>query len=369
MSKDKTPNSITDSNIKNGKSDNRVELYATFKRVEKMEADEDGFIYIEGYASTNDIDRHGDIIPPEVWTKKALRNFKKNPVMLFNHNYNRIIGKVIELTVDENGLYVKCAIDAEDEAGRKIAMGLLKTFSIGFYLLDFDYSPEKEAWIIKKLELLEISVVTIPANQDATFSLAKQLGNDDNVKKLRSKLFNQNSNKTMANEKETSWVKNLFGIGATEDSVKDELKQVAAQKKALETTNQTLEAEKAALAAEKETLELANKGLKTELEEIKGKDLGTANETLKSEKAALETEKSDLEAKVSDLEAKAATAVETEKTLKAEIETLKAAIAKSKGLKTKTKGGSDPSVREKKERKFKGNDAASSKNLAALKNR
>lgn len=367
MATNKTPKFATDSHRKNGQSENRFDLHVNFKRVEKMEADEDGFIYIEGYASTDDIDRHGDIIPPEVWNRNALKNFKKNPVILFNHNYNRIIGKVTDLTVDDKGLYVKCAIDAADEAGRKIAMGLLKTFSIGFYLLDFDYSPEKEAWIIKKLELLEISVVTIPANQDAVFSLAKQLGGDEKLKDLRNKLLNK-SVKTMANEKTSLWDK-VFGKDETAEGAEQKLKKVASEKKQLEEDKKSLEAEKADLVAKNEALKNAKGDLETELNELKGKDLGTANETLKSEKVALETEKADLETKVKDLEAKAKTAVETEKSLKSEIETLKADIAKSKGLKTKTKGGSDPATREKKERKYKGNDAAANANLEALKNR
>lgn len=54
--------------------------------------DDDGGLDIKGSASTNSLDRAGDVIETEAWTKGGLENFKNNPVILFNHNYDRPIG-------------------------------------------------------------------------------------------------------------------------------------------------------------------------------------------------------------------------------------------------------------------------------------
>jgi hypothetical protein len=52
-----------------------LHIGSTFKSVKG----EDGTIKIEGYASTNTIDRAGDVILAEAWSKGGLENFKKKP--------------------------------------------------------------------------------------------------------------------------------------------------------------------------------------------------------------------------------------------------------------------------------------------------
>ena len=64
----------------------------TFKAIEI----DDGSIEIKGSASTNTLDRAGDIIEPTAWTKGGLDSFKSNPIILFNHNHDRPIGRAKE---------------------------------------------------------------------------------------------------------------------------------------------------------------------------------------------------------------------------------------------------------------------------------
>ena len=78
-------------------------LTSTFKALE----DDDGSVTITGMASTKDFDRAGDTIVPEAWTKGGLSNFEKNPIILFNHDYNKPIGRATGLKVTENGLEMK----------------------------------------------------------------------------------------------------------------------------------------------------------------------------------------------------------------------------------------------------------------------
>ena len=59
-------------------------LTSTFKALDQ----DDDSIVIGGMASTKDFDRAGDTILPEAWAKGGLHNFEKNPIILFNHDYN-----------------------------------------------------------------------------------------------------------------------------------------------------------------------------------------------------------------------------------------------------------------------------------------
>ena len=51
--------------------------------------------------------------------------------------------------------------------------GILGAFSVGFRVKDADYLTETDGLKIKDAELFEVSVVSVPCNQAATFSLAK----------------------------------------------------------------------------------------------------------------------------------------------------------------------------------------------------
>ena len=94
---------------------------------------EDGSLEIEGYASTDDIDRDGDVIPGTVWTEEALKFYRKNPIVLYQHDYREPIGMVTDISVKESGLMVVAKISkAAGRAYDLIYEGLLKAFSIGF---------------------------------------------------------------------------------------------------------------------------------------------------------------------------------------------------------------------------------------------
>ena len=126
-------------------------------------------------ASTADFDRAGDTISAEAWTKGGLNNFEKNPIILFNHDYNKPIGRATGLKVTESGLELKAKISksAPDHVAQLVKEGILGAFSVGFRVKDADYLSETDGLKIKDAELFEVSVVSVPCNQAATFSLAK----------------------------------------------------------------------------------------------------------------------------------------------------------------------------------------------------
>ena len=129
-------------------------------------------IYIEGYASTVDIDRAGDVVPKSVW-EAGIVNYLKNPIILSQHDHDDPIGRMTEHKVDNKGLWIKARISAAAEVFNLIKDGVLTAFSIGFRVLDAEYNSAAEVFVVKEIELIEISVVSVPCNQNTVFNLSK----------------------------------------------------------------------------------------------------------------------------------------------------------------------------------------------------
>lgn len=155
---------------------NLIKFETEFKASKK----DDDTLVIRGMASTMDIDRAGDVILPEAWKNGGLVNFKNNPIILFNHDYNTPIGKAIEVNVLDKGLEIVVEISkAAGSVWQLIKDGVLSTFSVGFGIKDADYIRETGGLLIKDAELYEVSVVTVPCNQAAVFSVSKSFNNDE----------------------------------------------------------------------------------------------------------------------------------------------------------------------------------------------
>jgi len=163
----------------------------TFK---SLGEDDDGGVNIKGSASTNALDRAGDIIEAEAWTKGGLENFKQNPILLFNHDYNRPIGKATSLEVTDKGLEITGRISkAAGEIKELVKDGVLGAFSVGFKVKDADYMTETDGYKIKDAELFEVSVVSIPCNQGATFGLSKSFDSIDEYNEFKKQFLKANS--------------------------------------------------------------------------------------------------------------------------------------------------------------------------------
>ena len=163
----------------------------TFKTL--GEAD-DGGLDIKGSASTNSLDRAGDIIESSAWTKGGLDNYKNNPILLFNHDYDRPIGRTKELEVSNDGLEITARVSkAAGEIKDLIKDGVLGAFSVGFKVKDADYINETDGYKIKDAELFEVSVVSVPCNQNAVFSIAKSFDNIEEYNTFKKDFITANS--------------------------------------------------------------------------------------------------------------------------------------------------------------------------------
>ena len=155
---------------------------------------DDGGVEIKGSASTNAVDRAGDIIERDAWTKGGLENFKTNPIILFNHNYDKPIGRATNLKVTDNGLEISAKISkAAGDVTQLIKDGVLGAFSVGFKVKDADYMTETDGYKIKDAELFEVSVVSLPCNQGATFGLSKSFGSMEDYNKHKQTFYTANS--------------------------------------------------------------------------------------------------------------------------------------------------------------------------------
>lgn len=120
---------------------------------------------IEFIASSNAVDREGESIDPMGWD---LSNIGKNLPLLWSHDARELpIGKVTEAHVEGNNLVAAVKFAHEVNAFAKevydlVKAGFLNAVSVGFIPKAYD----NEGNMISQ-ELLELSVVNVPANQEA----------------------------------------------------------------------------------------------------------------------------------------------------------------------------------------------------------
>lgn len=121
-------------------------------------------------ASTGSVDRQNETINQDGWQLDA---YRANPVILDSHKYGSIddvIGRAVRIEPTPMGLEVDIEF-AETEKGqlarRMVNDGFLKTVSVGFRSLERKPAGQGQPMQHTKAELLEVSMVAIPANRDA----------------------------------------------------------------------------------------------------------------------------------------------------------------------------------------------------------
>lgn len=121
--------------------------------------------------TTGDADRENDMIDPSGWD---LSSYLKNPVVMFAHDYNSLpVARTTSLS-NENGKLVAIAEFATydlnplaDQVFQMLKQGFLKGASVGFRPVTFSYNEKRGGVDFAQQELLEFSVVPIPANASA----------------------------------------------------------------------------------------------------------------------------------------------------------------------------------------------------------
>jgi HK97 family phage prohead protease len=132
--------------------------------------------------STASVDREQDTIAVAGWD---LTNYRKNPVVLWGHDSWRLpIGRGFDVAVEDGALKASVEFVPEDlpEGGafaesvyRLARGGFIAATSVGFRPLKWSYTADKDRgaddWFpgidFEEQELVELSIVTVPANPEA----------------------------------------------------------------------------------------------------------------------------------------------------------------------------------------------------------
>lgn len=138
-----------------------LSVWNDYQQTVKAESDVDTGTF-EVIATTDDTDRDGEVIRADGWDFEP---YKKNPIVLWAHNfYEMPIGKVTEIVREDNKIIAKGIFAPTEKAQevRKVYDGkFLNTVSVGFI------PRQREANVITRAELLELSFVPVPANPNA----------------------------------------------------------------------------------------------------------------------------------------------------------------------------------------------------------
>ena len=131
---------------------------------------------MEFVLSDESVDRMGDVIRADGWD---LTGFKKNPIALFGHAHDQIIGVWKDVRVEGKKLIGRLQLaekgtsDLVDTVRSLLDQGILKSVSVGFQPIEA--TPRKSGgYDFTRAALHEVSVVSVPANENA-LALAKAL--------------------------------------------------------------------------------------------------------------------------------------------------------------------------------------------------
>lgn len=240
----------------------QIKLFSHFDITEKA-AESDSSVVISGYANTVSKDRYGDVIPSSAWNELALANYRKNPIILAYHNHSAPVGVATELMPDAMGLKITAKIStAAKEVYQLVKEGVLRCFSVGFIVKDAEYDQVTDIFVIKELELLEVSVVSVPANQDSVFDLAKAFDSPEELAEFKKSFIKQASSEGDENK----------GSSEPEDtSTEMELHMDKEQIEQLVKSTAEAAAKQAAEAATKSTIEVGQTGAEKLLADVEAR--------------------------------------------------------------------------------------------------
>ncbi len=128
----------------------------------------------EGYGAVfGNTDRDGDVVAKGAFAESLKSRL---PALLWQHNAKEPIGRFDVVREDAKGLYVKGRLSGSGrgaEAYELLKMGALNGLSIGFVTKEALRNRATGTRTIKRAELMEVSLVTFPANELARVNTVK----------------------------------------------------------------------------------------------------------------------------------------------------------------------------------------------------
>ncbi|MFY9589573.1 phage major capsid protein [Rickettsia endosymbiont of Halotydeus destructor] len=162
-------------------------------------------VVISGYASVYNVtDHHNDLIIKGAFASACHNNVR----FLWQHDSKKPIGIITHLSEDDYGLKMEAVINNKVKAGSEaielVKQGAIDGLSIGFYVKMSNYNESKQR-VITEAELVEVSIVTFPANHNAKILyITKQADNmeqdiitkdviTDQINRLQEKMHNMHN--------------------------------------------------------------------------------------------------------------------------------------------------------------------------------
>ena len=127
------------------------------------------------------IDYGGDIVAPGAFTKslQALGAKQSMPAMLWQHRQGSPIGIYTKMVESEGGVYVEGTLAMKTQLGAEafelMKMKAISGLSVGYICTDDAYDKKSGVRTIKEADLLEVSLVTFPMNDQARISAVKNI--------------------------------------------------------------------------------------------------------------------------------------------------------------------------------------------------
>jgi uncharacterized protein len=144
----------------------------------------------EGYGSVfNNLDLTGDVVAPGAF-KGSLSEHKSAgtmPLMFWMHKPDHVPGAWVSMREDARGLSVKGVLAQTplgDEMRSLLGIKALRGLSIGFRTRDAEWIDDEERGayrVIKEVDLVEVSLVSLAANPLAEVTAAKSRLSSDGV--------------------------------------------------------------------------------------------------------------------------------------------------------------------------------------------
>jgi HK97 family phage prohead protease len=135
---------------------------------------------IEGYASVFGVrDSYNEVVLPGAFSDSLAKHKREGtyPLMLWQHNPDEPIGVWNELSDDGKGLFGKGkllqGVRRADEALIMLKAGAIQGMSIGYREVDVTPADNTTPRQLVKLDLLEASIVSFPANRRARVDAVK----------------------------------------------------------------------------------------------------------------------------------------------------------------------------------------------------
>lgn len=181
---------------------------------------------VSGYGSVfgGPPDFYGDVVVPGAFAKTIAEHRADNraPAMLWAHDMVEPIGRWTDFRENERGLWLEGEINRSTQRGREalslIKQGAVTGLSIGYRVLPGGRKRgENGVFELSEVELLEISVVAVPANHRARLVDAKSVGNRRDYERfLKAAGFANGAAKKLA-------LGGWPALGSPDDTIADEL--------------------------------------------------------------------------------------------------------------------------------------------------